>query len=211
MIPAMARTAVLGLVVALALAAAGPAGAQMYRWIDDQGNAHYAEGLDSVPERYRSRAVPLGLRNAPAPPPSAPGPPARSGDRPVAAGGTTISYRPGERILVDVRLNGRTSARLLLDTGADRTLINPRSLIAAGVELSRAVARGEMRGVTGSDEVLYVIVDSLEIGEARVEKIPVAAYEMGSRETDGLLGRDFLDRFNVSIDASRGVVTLTPR
>ena len=30
-----------------------PAAAQTYRWIDDQGNPHYAEGLDSIPERFR--------------------------------------------------------------------------------------------------------------------------------------------------------------
>jgi predicted aspartyl protease len=113
--------------------------------------------------------------------------------------------------MVDVRLNGRASARLMLDTGADRTLINPRSLIAAGVPLQRAVGRSEVRGVTGKDTVLWVVVDSLEVGQARVTKIPVAAYEMGAYESDGLLGRDFLDRFNLSIDASRGLVTLTPR
>jgi len=28
---------------------------------------------------------------------------------------------------------------------------------------------------------------------------------------DGLLGRDFLDQFNVNIDSSRGVVTLAPK
>jgi predicted aspartyl protease len=122
-----------------------------------------------------------------------------------------VRYTPGERIVVDVRLNGRSPARLLLDTGADRTLITPRALVAAGAEMTRPVARGEMRGVTGSDQVVYVVLDTIEIGEARVERLPVAAYEMGSRDSDGLLGRDFLDRFNVSIDAARGVVTLQPK
>jgi len=39
----------------------------------------------------------------------------------------------------------------------------------------------------------------------------VAAYEMPQSTGDGLLGRDFLDRFTVSIDSSRGVVTLTSK
>jgi hypothetical protein len=208
MIPAGMRARLVSVVLLLLLLPVAPVAAEIYRWVDDQGNAHYTEGLDRIPERFRSRAVPLGLRNDPAPAVSQPGPRSRDAGPP---GGTMIRYRPGERIMVDVRLNGRTSARLLLDTGADRTLINPRSLIAAGVQLHRAVARGEMQGVTGKDSVLYVVLDSLEIGDARVSRIPVAAYEMGSADTDGLLGRDFLDRFNLSIDASRGVVTLTPR
>lgn len=208
MIARMFRWTSLALAAALVVLAAAPATAQIYRWVDDNGNSHYADGLTNVPEAFRARAAPLGLRNEPAPPPGAP----RRGLGPTAAaGGAMVRYTPGERILVDVRLNGRTSVRLLLDTGADRTLISPTALTAAGASLQRAVARGEIRGVTGSDQVLYVVLDSLEVGDARVDRLPVMAYEMGSRETDGLLGRDFLDRFNLSIDATRGVVTLSPK
>lgn len=207
MIPRMTRPLLLAPGVAFVVAIATPAAAQIYKWVDEQGNAHYADGLQNVPERYRGSAGPLGLRNSPAPPPGASAPAAAASVR----GGATIAYTPGQRILVDVRVNGRTSARLLLDTGADRTLINPSTLSAAGAELKRAMARGEIRGVTGTDEVLVVLVDSIEVGDARVERLPVMAYEMGSREADGLLGRDFLDRFTVTIDSARGVVILAPK
>lgn len=33
------------------------ASAQMYRWLDDQGKVHYSEGLDSIPEGFRSQAT----------------------------------------------------------------------------------------------------------------------------------------------------------
>jgi hypothetical protein len=203
----MRRAARVCVLVGLLLGSPTPAAAEIYRWIDEQGTAHYTEGLDRVPERHRARAVPLGLRNQPARPPVEAV--SRSGDG-SSPGGAIIRFPPGERILVDVRLNGRSSARLLLDTGADRTLINPRSLIAAGVSMTEPVARGESRGVTGSDTMLYFVLDALEVGEARAEKLVVAAYEMGWSGTDGLLGRDFLNRFNVSIDAGRGIVSLTP-
>ncbi len=203
----MARFGTFALLATLLIATASPVFAQVYRWVDDQGNAHYADKLLAIPERYRARAEPLGYRNAPAPPPGATAPSAPT----VAAGGASIRYVPGQRILVDVRLNGRTSARLLLDTGADVTLINPSSLTAAGADLVRSSGRAEIRGVTGSERVIAVMLESIEVGQARVERLPVVAYEMGSRETDGLLGRDFLDRFNVTIDSSRGVVTLSPK
>lgn len=32
----------------------------MYRWKDDRGMVHYSQGLQSVPERFRDAAVPLG-------------------------------------------------------------------------------------------------------------------------------------------------------
>jgi hypothetical protein len=44
-----------------ARAAQGPAGAvAMYRWIDGAGRVHYTQGLDSIPEQFRDKAVPLG-------------------------------------------------------------------------------------------------------------------------------------------------------
>jgi predicted aspartyl protease len=194
------------LALALLLGIGAPAAAEVYRWLDERGNAHYTESIHTIPEAYRAGASPLGMRNAPV---SAAEKPAANPGAP--SGGALIRYAPGQRILVDVRLNGRTSARLVLDTGADGTLINPRSLIAAGVRMNSPVGRGQGRGVTGSESMLYFQLDSLEIGEARAEKLVVAAHEMGWGDTDGLLGRDFLNRFQVSIDAGRGLVTLTPR
>ena len=32
----------------------------MVKWMDDSGQVHYSQGLNSVPEQFRSRAVPLG-------------------------------------------------------------------------------------------------------------------------------------------------------
>lgn len=197
----MSRLIVAGLLVLTA----SPAAAQFYRWVDERGVAHYGEGLAAVPERYRTGAVPLGLRNSPPEPAAAPGralPP---------SGVTVLRYTPGQPIMVDARINGSASVRLLLDTGADRTLISPRALVAAGVRISRPVASGRLSGVTGSDRIDYVVVDSLELGQARATRLPVAVYEMALSRGDGLLGRDFLDQFNVSIDATRGEVTLAPR
>jgi hypothetical protein len=201
--------AVIAILTASLLWSASPADAQIYRWVDENGVPHFAEGIDSVPDRYRSRAVPLGLRNAPAPPPgAAEGGAAKS----AASGGTTIRFVPGQRILVDVKINGTASAQLLFDTGADRTLISPRALQAAGVRLAGPSATGQIVGATGSDQVRFVVVDSLEVGEARVGRMPVGAFNLPTSDVgDGLLGRDFLDQFNVQIDSARGMVTLSPK
>ncbi|MBI4637785.1 MAG: aspartyl protease family protein [Candidatus Rokubacteria bacterium] len=202
--------AVVGL---LAAAGARPADAQIYRWTDERGVPHYSEGLDSVPERYRSQAVPLGFRNAPAPSPAPatapPGPGAPSG--PKGAGGTTIQFKPGDRIMADARINGTTSVRLLLDTGADRTLISPRALTAAGVSLTRGTVPAQIVGATGTAEAQGVVVDSLEVGDARVGRLGVVAHDLDQSGIDGLLGRDFLEQFKVTIDSAAGVVTIAPK
>jgi hypothetical protein len=210
--PAMRLRCALGVTAVLCVVTT-PAVAEIYKWIDDGGGAHYSEGLESVPEGYRARALPLGFRNQPAPPPSLALPaPRESAARHTSNGrATEIRYVPGERILVDARVNGDHAVRLLLDTGADRTLISPRALVAAGVSLTRDAISGSIQGVTGTAEVKAVVVDSLEIGDARVGRLRVLAYEMGQSGHDGLLGRDYLDQFQVAIDTSRGVVTLSPK
>jgi hypothetical protein len=206
----MLRAALAGLVLGL-LCGALPSGAaaEIFRYTDERGHNHYVDGLENVPAAYRATATPMGLRNAPrAPAPAA-------GSTPAAAqpsGGAVIKYTPGQRIMVDVKINGSFTTKLLLDTGADRTLVSPRALTAAGVAITKPVASGNITGATGTDRINYVVVDSLEVGEARVGNLPVGSYELpGTEAGDGLLGRDFLDQFNMEIDASRGEVRLTPK
>ena len=206
----MRRAAVLALSLAVLLVSLPPrAHAEIYRYTDERGQNYYVDGFDNVPERYRRVAVPVGMRNSPVP--SAPaGGTAAGAAKP--AGATVIKYTPGQRIMVDVKINGAFSTKLLLDTGADRTMISPRALQAAGVAISRPVASGQITGATGTDRIDYVVVESLEVGEARVGKMPVGSYELaGTDAGDGLLGRDFLDQFKVTMDAAVGEVHLAPR
>jgi aspartyl protease/uncharacterized protein DUF4124 len=204
----MRRAAIVGLSLSLLIAAL-PAlvHAQIYRYTDERGQNHYVDGLQSIPEPHRATAVPLGIRNAPAPP--------TGGSAPAAArtaGAAVIKYTPGQRIMVDVKINRAFTAELLLDTGADRTMISPRTLQAAGVAISRPVGTGTITGATGTDRINYVVVDSLEVGEARVGRMPVGSYELsGTGAGDGLLGRDFLDQFKITFDAANGEVHLAPK
>lgn len=64
--------------------------------------------------------------------------------------------------------------------------------------------------MSGSVEATLAVVESLD-GRAHVGRLSVFAHDLGQPEIDGLLGRDFLEQFNVSIDSRRGAVTLTPR
>jgi hypothetical protein len=200
----MRRMAFLLVAILLVLRWPSAVDAQIYRWVDENGVPHFADGIESVPGPYRSKAVPLGMRNAPAPPP------APAGAKP-ASGETSIRFIPGQRILVDVRINGNADAKLLLDTGSDKTLISPRALQAAGVRITGPTTTAQVSGATGSAPMQFVIVDSLEVGEARVGRMSVGSQDLPVEGGDGVLGRDFLDQFNVNIDSGKGVVTLSPK
>jgi hypothetical protein len=56
-----------------------------------------------------------------------------------------------------------------------------------------------------------VRIESIEVGQAKAGPLTIIAHDIDFKEVDGLLGRDFLNQFNVNIDTSAGVVTLSPR
>lgn len=74
------------------LLVAGEAGAQLagYRWVDDQGNVHYAGRRDQVPEQYRSQLGPEGPAEPPKP--RLPEPPGASAQVP-APGECVLRFR----------------------------------------------------------------------------------------------------------------------
>ncbi len=122
-----------------------------------------------------------------------------------------IPFTPGQPIMVSAKINGGGSTQLILDTGAQGTLISPTALAALGISYRDAV-RGSIKGVTGDAKVLAVRVESIEVEGARVGPLMVVSHDSGlGAGRDGLLGRDFLDHFIVTIDSAARVVTLTPK
>jgi hypothetical protein len=180
----------------------GLASADIYYWVDDQGTQHYTTRLESIPEPYRSKAQLLPLPTSPPAPPEL----ERS---PLPKGLTKIPFTPGLPVLVSVKINGAGPITLILDTGADRTLVAPAALQRLGISTENA-PRGILKGVTGTSYVDAVWVNSVEVGEAKVGPILIIAHDADLKAADGLLGRDFLAHFNVTIDSKERVVTLAP-
>lgn len=182
--------------------------AQLYRWTNERGEVHFTEGIESIPEGFRAGAALLGHPQSPGPAPALP--PAvqpGGGDTRILA---RIPFVPGVPIVVHARVNAGRSVQLLLDTGADRTMISPQALSALGVDM-RPVRRATLRGVTGALDVDSVVIESIEVGEAKVGPLEVLAHNPNLTRGEGLLGRDFLDRFVVNIDTRSRVVLLSRR
>lgn len=66
--------------------------------------------------------------------------------------------------------------------------------------------------MTGTASAYLVGLESLEVGGARVGPLRVLSHDaqMGGG-AQGLLGRDFLSYFRVTIDNARGQVELAPK
>lgn len=190
--------------VAIALAAltalAAPAGAQLYRWTDADGVVRYTNDLQAIPSAFRAGAQDIGSPQAR---PPAPAPP------PPAVDPTVIPFSAGGPIRTAVHLNG-VALTLLLDTGADRTVISPSAVARAGLD-ARAGRPIQIIGVTGGAPALEMMVPRLDVAGARVGPLAIVVHEVGVADVDGLLGRDVLDYFTLTVDTAAGRAVLTPR
>ena len=179
-----------------------PALADIYYWVDDQGTQYYTTSLESIPEPYRSKAQQLLLPTSPPVPPEiTPNPPRKNLVK--------ISFTPGSPILISAKINGAGPITLILDTGSDGTLVAPSALSNLGISMENA-QKATVRSVTGMRYADAIWVNSVEVGEAKVGPLLIIAHDVKMKGADGLLGRDFLANFDVSIDSKEGVVTLTP-
>jgi len=179
-----------------------PTLADIYYWVDEQGTQYYTTRFESIPEPFRSKVQHISL------PPSPPVPPELT-PNPSQKTLIKVSFTPGLPILVSTKVNGAGPITLILDTGSDRTLVAPSTLLNLGISIEHRF-RGVLKGVTGMSYADAIWVNSIEVGDVKVGPLLIIAHDAKLKEAEGLLGRDFLANFDVRIDSKEGVVTLTP-
>ncbi len=181
--------------------AAAPAAAQLYQWTDADGTVHYTADLNSIPPAYRDVARQLDH------------PQARPVSPTAAPESVSITFNPRAPITVGVRLNG-VPLTLIVDTGAERTVISPAAIERAGfaAQPGRSV---QIVGATGTATATLVSVPLLDVAGARIGPLAVIVHALPAdaraEPVDGLLGRDVLDAFTLTVDTASGRATLTLR
>lgn len=115
----------------------------------------------------------------------------------------------GEHFLVEVALDDGQALRLLLDTGATRTVLKPRVVAAAlGAErLSERVRIGTANGVVSASRYR---LPGLTLGPFRIPEPELVVLDLDGLGSgvDGLLGLDLLSRFDYRIDPANGKLLL---
>jgi predicted aspartyl protease len=108
---------------------------------------------------------------------------------------------PNNRPIINVRVNGRKEPlRFVLDTGSGISVISDETAKQLGL---KSVARGGMaRAVGGKFEIVYGFLQSMEIGEARIENVPVYIRHFYNDEipVDGYIGLAVVAKFITTVD-----------
>jgi tetratricopeptide (TPR) repeat protein len=133
---------------------------------------------------------------------------------------TTVPiYLVNHRPFINITVNGKGTLRFVIDTGASLSVISDKAAERLGI---RPVARGgnaRAIGGTGTFPIIYGLLDSITIGEARIEAVPVyirtvhsAPETVDEERADGYIGLSVLANFAVTLDyqARQMVLDRTP-
>lgn len=131
-------------------------------------------------------------------------------------GGVKSLYQPGgesqtrvacqiinNRPIVTLRVNNRHEPlRFVLDTGSGMTVISDETAARLGVkEITRG---GQARAVGGGGKfpIVYGFLDSLRIGDAEIERVPIyiRKFNNTSDRFDGYLGLSVIAKFITTLD-----------
>jgi len=192
----------------LLVSLAGGAKAEVYRWTDDSGREHYAGALSQVPPEKRAEALESAKRAAPSRLQTFETPASRPSAAHMArrTGVLRIPYEQhGNAILVYVRLNDRVTAPFYVDTGAADVVLPAAVAERAGVIVGADTPRETYGTANGLIRQAVVRLDSVEVGEARVENVRGSVSES---LPVGLLGTSFFNHFTLQIDPAARMLTL---
>lgn len=125
---------------------------------------------------------------------------------------TIVSFESFDsRPILNVRVNGqREPLRFVLDTGSGMSVVSEET--ARKLNL-RPIARGGLAravGGGGKFEIVYGFLSSLEIGDVKVENVPVYIRRFYDEKTpvDGYLGLAMISKFVTAVDYGERTFTL---
>jgi clan AA aspartic protease (TIGR02281 family) len=172
---------------------------EMYRWVDEQGRVH----LTDTPPNSKGALQEFKVYQ-----PSVPGQAPEPSGPPIAGPGRVkmTPTKPGGTVVIDAMLNRRVTVPMLLDTGADFTVLTKQ--VARDLRLSSLdhLPTQEFKTAGGAVRFPIATLQSLRVGTAEARDVEVAI-DIDGHMPMGLLGMTFLRHFKVTVDHQRGQVT----
>ena len=133
--------------------------------------------------------------------------------------GSEIATVPFElkrnRPYISVKINGKGPFRFVVDSGASISIISDSAADKLGVKPAARGGHGRAIGGNGLFPLVYGLLDSLSVGEAVIERVPVQIRTVPSPAdtpadeiADGYLGLSVLNNYIVTLDYQSNAMTL---
>jgi clan AA aspartic protease (TIGR02281 family) len=127
-------------------------------------------------------------------------------------GEIVIPFAPGShQIHVQATVNSRVTYPFLIDTGASVVSIPAALLPALGLEINQNTPRYKVTTGGGVKEAWEVTLSSIELEGWIVRDVKALVVDSEEQVDSGLLGLNFLNRFQMHLDSDEGVLILKPQ
>jgi clan AA aspartic protease (TIGR02281 family) len=175
--------------------------AEYYRWVDQNGTVHFTDNLHNIPEKQRAAAGRIQAKDSP------------KSSEPVkreTIGKASIPIeKNGQIVVIEALLNGKKSAKFVVDTGASYTLIS----YAVAKDLDLVVGQNprtmQFQTANGMIQAPLANLDSITVGGMEIKNITAAIHDaVPDPKVAGLLGLNFLSNFKMDIDTEKGLLNL---
>ncbi len=188
---------------------AAPSHSTIYKWKDGDGKIHFTDDASKIPAEYRKKDELKTMDGAPADPsdPVKLNIPESKND----GGAIPVEAYGDGHFLVEVLLNGRIKAKLMVDTGASLVVLSDRLGKLLRVSGNKSLPTMQASTAGGMVESPLFFLDSIKVGKAEVFGVE-ASTNPHFKDTgdDGLLGMSFLGEFKLEMDRTNNKMYLKP-
>jgi clan AA aspartic protease (TIGR02281 family) len=171
----------------------------MYRWVDEQGRLHLTDTPPQAKRELQDLQVYKSREAADVP---------QTSDIPAVDAGRAnlTSTKPGGTVVVEAVLNQRLTVPMVLDTGADLTVLTKEAAKDLWIPALDRLPKLPFKTAGGMVNLPITTLQSLRVGTAEVRDVTIAI-DVDGHLPMGLLGMTFLRYFKVTVDQQRGQVT----
>ena len=111
------------------------------------------------------------------------------------------------RPFVKIMINGKGPFRFVIDTGASMSVLSDKTAQRLGIKPVAKGGSARAIGGSGTFPILYGVLDSIQMGEAKIDTVPIYIRTVHSTEdtpeserSDGYIGLSVLSNYAVTLD-----------
>ncbi len=175
--------------------------AEYYRWVDENGVVHFTDNMHNIPEKQRGGVNRIQAKESPRAAEPAP--------RSEATKASIPFEKQGQVVVIEAMLNGKTPAKLVVDTGATYTMISAATAKELAIEPGGNDRRLPIQTANGMIQAPLTSLESINVGGVEMKNLAAVIHDvLPNSQVAGLLGLNFLSNFRIDIDTQKGLLHL---